>query len=78
MRIIPYQLKEAVLAVAIIGGLVLGLDRWGHDLTTRLALIFGALALFAWAHFFILSRHKGPKVKSWLQWRRNGAYEEAE
>jgi hypothetical protein len=37
----------------------LALDRWGHDMTNRLAIIFGAIALFAWAHFFILVRHRG-------------------
>ena len=77
MRDIPYQLKELLLAVVIIGAALFALDRWGHDLTNKLAIIFGALALFAWAHFFILARHKGPKVKSWLRWGDKG-YEETE
>jgi ABC-type dipeptide/oligopeptide/nickel transport system permease subunit len=77
MRNIPYQLKEAILAIVIIVIAGLSLDRWGHDMTNRLAIIFGAIALFAWAHFFILVRHKGPRVKSWLRWGHKG-YEEAE
>ena len=77
MRNIPYQLKELLLAAVIIVLAGLCLDRWGHDLTNRLAIIFGAIALFAWVHFFVLTRHKGPKSKSWLRWGRKG-YEEAE